>query len=589
MGAASFVQLVQLVYDRNCAGNFVSEPSFRGALFGYFSTLKINFNVPCLTCPILKCGETGTLFSACKRIQIDAISLRCLDQKEGMETPLFDEPGESSVVIDCRSEHIYDRMFIPGSRTKSLTGKLRVQAQTLCKLFIDGPGASSISGIMEKYGSLADEFQSLASVNFVSPAIRLILDSFGNQSNQLNRNLATMLLRMCDDHAGEILQIINEPEIRFLEDVLQRSKNGNLSSLYLKLRLTSGIRASLVNLVASALVRVETVEATALHPGLRIKILSPVEELLSGMHRIAQNEFLRAGSDRASIHAAVIPPESRSKNDPSKTGIAVNFTKDGIQLRNPPRFKNEPSDKGKKSGKDKCRKPQHLYTRHQKFLSKTKGLFNVICLESTQPMAQMIMRASEGRSLGDMLFFMFLPRFPRIVSSDIGCQGSSWARCRLRFYFRRWRWLVDLFHLGPHKCKLITDPREFSYMQGLNDSIVEQLHSAQRSLGMTMQSTSSERAMFLVQLINYDIYCKLARDAKFSRAWPVDAPVYTDEDDAAEAVSSQAAATPDENYDAASDAESEGSTRDSEADASDADASENDELDNGNLEDFDTV
>jgi len=138
-------------------------------------------------------------------------------------------------------------------------------------------------------------------------------------------------------------------------------------------------------------------------------------------------------------------------------------------------------------------------------------------------MAQMIMRASEGRSLGDMLFFLFLPRFPRIISSDIGCQGSSWARCRLRFYFQRWRWLVDLFHIGPHKCKLITNPREFSSMRELNDSIVEQLHSAQRALGMTMQSTSSERAMFLVQLINYDIYCKLANDAKFSRVWPEDA------------------------------------------------------------------
>jgi aspartyl-tRNA synthetase len=82
-------------------------------------------------------------------------------------------------------------------------------------------------------------------------------------------------------------------------------------------------------------------------------------------------------------------------------------------------------------------------------------------------------------------------------------------------------------------------------MQGLNDSIVEQLHSAQRALGMAMQSTTSSRAMFLIQLINYGIYCKLAREAKFLRVWPVDAPVYSDDDDVAEAESSHAPASPD--------------------------------------------
>ena len=365
MGAASFVQLIQLVYDRNGAGNFVSEPSFRAAIFGYFSSLKIDFNVPCMACPILKCGETGVLFSACKRVQIDAISLRCLDQKGGAVSPLFDDPVDASTLIDCKNEHIYDRLFFPGSRTKSTIGKLRLKLQALCKLVLDEPMASSFSCVAEKYSTLADEFHTLPSVNYVSPVIRIIVDSLSNPPDLLMRNLATMLLRMCDDHAGEILQIINEPEIRFIEDVLQRAKNGTLSSLYLRLRLVSDIRASLVELVRSALVRVQ--------PGNRDTIVPHVEHLLIGMHRMAKDEFLRAGGDRASIEASLIPLASRIKNDPSKTGISINFTKGGAQLRYPPRFKNEPSDKGKKSGIDKCSKPQHLYTRHQQFCRRLRA------------------------------------------------------------------------------------------------------------------------------------------------------------------------------------------------------------------------
>jgi len=88
--------------------------------------------------------------------------------------------------------------------------------------------------------------------------------------------------------------------------------------------------------------------------------------------------------------------------------------------------------------------------------------------------------------------------------------------------------------MPPHKCKLITDPTEFSITNAINDSLVEQLHAVQRSLGMTMQSSSSERAMFLVQCINYDIYCELADRAKIpidKRTWPADADVYRDDDD----------------------------------------------------------
>ena len=125
-------------------------------------------------------------------------------------------------------------------------------------------------------------------------------------------------------------------------------------------------------------------------------------------------------------------------------------------------------------------------------------------------------------------------------------------------------------------------------MRELNDSIVEQLHRAQRALGMTMQSTSSERAMFLVQLINYDIYCKQANDAKFSRVWPEDAPVYTDDDDVAADVPATAAPSlSSEEVPFLSDEENEGSTSESEPeDDSDGDDSNSEIAGIDNLEDF---
>ncbi len=519
-GSASFVQFVQLIYNHNGAGSFVSEPSFRAALFGYFSTLKINFNKPCITCPVYKCSETGILFSGCQNVQIDAVHLRSKISLDEAGQLSFDEPVPQSPVVDCFKEHIYDRLFIPGSRTMSAVGRLRVRLQACCKKVLEGPFACSTPGVKENFASLPHELESHESVKYIASVSRLVLDSFGQAVTCLQQNVATMLLRMCDDHAGEILQIINEPEIRFLHDALQRSTQGTLSTVYLKMRSTLGVRKSLVDLVVSALVT----EAPS-----KVVIATPVFDFLTGVHRTAKAEFKRAGQNR--LETAIIPPASRVLNDPSKTGIAVNFTQGGQQLRYAPRFIHEPSDRDKKSGQ--CRKPQHFATRHQKFLTKTKGLFNVTCLDSTQAMSQLIMRKCEGRSLGNMLFFLFLPHFPRNVSSDIGCQAASWAHARLRYFFRRWRWHVDQFHISPHKCRLITDPREFSYMRDKNDSLVEQLHSAQRALGMTMQSSSSKRAMFLVQLINYDIYCKVANDAKISeekRSWPADAPVYADED-----------------------------------------------------------
>ncbi len=595
-GASSYVQFIELLYNRNNAGSFVSEPTFRDALFGFFSTLKIDFNVPCISCDVFKDSESGVLFSGCKVIQIDAVSLRCKVSKDAENQRPFDDPVVGSSTVDCLGGHLYDRMFFKGPG-KSEIGVLRRMAAKLSNFVLEEklfPDVASTTDFKAPFMPLVPRFTEIDEIKLFAPALGLLVESIGKPIGPLERNLATMFLRMCDEHAGDILQITNDAEIRFLVDVLKRSSQGKLSTVYLHLRRASGVRASVVELVRSSLVRSPCSEADeGLAQGLSIR--SEIFEFLNGMLSVAKDEFEKAGLNRLE---SAIPSESRTINDPSKTGIAVNFTKGGQQLRRAPIFINQPNEKGRDK-KGKCRKPQHLTTRHQKFLSKTKGLYNAGCVASTQPLAQMLMRTFEGRSMGVMLFFLFLPRYPRMVSSDIGCQASSWARARLRFFFRRWRWTVDQFHISPHKCRLVTDSREFSFMRGKNDSFVEQLHSAQRSLGMTMQSSSSVRAMFLVQLINYDIYCELADRAKIpieKRCWPADAPVYLDDDDLTVAPAAAQATEPffgidgeagesenDENE--ASDSSSNGG----EIDVSDDDGDDDDlysELGLGGLEDF---
>lgn len=60
-------------------------------------------------------------------------------------------------------------------------------------------------------------------------------------------------------------------------------------------------------------------------------------------------------------------------------------------------------------------------------------------------------------------------------------------------------------------------------MRGINDSLVEQFHAMQRSLSLTMQSSSQARSMFLLQLLQHEIFCEQA-DRGFvppdQRCWP---------------------------------------------------------------------
>ena len=137
----------------------------------------------------------------------------------------------------------------------------------------------------------------------------------------------------------------------------------------------------------------------------------------------------------------------------------------------------------------------------------------------------------EGRSHGVLALYCFSPYFPRTVVCDTGCQSASWAFAHLKRFFHRWRFIVDQFHHFPHKCQAITKPSEFSVMRGVNDSFVEQIHAIQRALALTMQSTSRPRAMFLLQLLQYEIFCDHVDRAsvpEHKRTWPDPATVPLD-------------------------------------------------------------
>ena len=218
-----------------------------------------------------------------------------------------------------------------------------------------------------------------------------------------------------------------------------------------------------------------------------------------------------------------IPPDERELNDPSVTLLAFNFTRNGERLRLPPRFRE--ARKSKRGGEGGCIKKQwELLNKHKKKMGHTRGVLNIVCIRSQQSLGFLTLRDYEGRSHGPMAIYSLMPNFPRFVICDTGCQSASWCHTHLRRYFRRWRFLVDRFHHFPHKCQRVTQCREFSIMRNKNDSFVEQLHAVQRALGLTMINTGQFRAVFLLQLLHYHMYCDLADKADVpaeNRGWPV--------------------------------------------------------------------
>lgn len=515
--SASFTEYIQRTYERNGAKSFVSAVTFRAAFFGYASLLDIAFNKPCPACPINRDPRTGVLYSACPIVGYDAVTLRCKTGGVG-----FSDAAPDAPVVDCGNVRIYDRLFFSGSAKNSESGRLRTQVAKLCSCVLDDYKSKQ----PEAFSGLPLQLESFENLKPYAPIVELLCSSLVARSgSKMLENAATFLSMMANEQ-GEILQITNSSEITFLDDVLRRHEAGNgLSHLYCREKQWFDVRRSLVELVDSALRCVSMDDAAC--PASFV-LDDSVASMLYGIHIAAEVAFAKA---RKHVIPPPIPEELRQPADPSRTGCAINFTHTGQKLREWPTFINVASEAGgnRVKGNSRCRKPQHFLTRHKKFMNKTAGLFNLVCLVSNVGMGQIIMGSPEGRSLGISTMYSYLPHRKRLIDCDIGCQAASFGHTRVPRFFFKWRWLVDHFHHGKgkrgHKCALVTSPDEFATMDGKNDSFVEQLHAVQRFLGLTMQSTSLPRAMFLCQLVNDDVYNLQADKAcvpEERRRWPED-------------------------------------------------------------------
>ena len=506
----SFVNLVREVYAR-CGSQiaFASDWLFRDAFFSFFSSFKFNFNKPCITCPVLKDRETGAVFTGCPVIGLDAVSL--LARSETGEPYRFDEPTAKSPPVDCRLEHIYDRLFFPG-KAASVGGKLRVEAEVLCKLILGKPTGKHDT---VDFGTLEARFSSLRQLEGFSSAIGLLCDATsaegGPQVTNLIRSVADIILCMCNPQ-GELLQISNLEDAKFIAIVLEKDASGTLTSVFLdKHKLSSNIRGSIAELARAGL--------EARGPSGKVGLNSVVTTLLCEIMKTTRRALRQS---KLGPDLPPIPPDERELNDPSVTLLAFNFTQNGARLRLPPRFRE--ARKSKRGGEGGCIKKQwELLNKHKKKMGHTRGVLNIVCIRSQQSLGFLTLRDYEGRSHGPMAIYSYMPNFPRFVICDTGCQSASWCHTHLRRYFRRWRFLVDRFHHFPHKCQRVTQCREFAIMRNKNDSFVEQLHSVQRALGLTMINTGQVRAVFLLQLLHYHMYCDLADRAgvpEENRGWP---------------------------------------------------------------------
>jgi len=511
--ASSFVDLMEGIYSRNGSGGFVSEPTFRDAFFAYFSMFDIDFNTRCLTCPVVKDPETGVLATTCKVIGYDAVTLMSKRDKSPYN---FNAPsGDGEVDYNCKDERTYNRLFFPGSENSAI-GMIRKDMAYLCSLVLASVKSTDAAeaAALTKLGTLCARIRAEPRIEaFESPAALLVAAIKGPRT-VLIRCLATVFLCMCNLQ-GEVLQISNVEEASFLAQALRREKDGTLSALFLAQKRGENIRSSIVELLCASVVRPSGQaddQVLRLRDDMKIFFGAIIKET-AGALRKARNDGL----------LPPIPPEERKPANPSETGLMLNFTRGGQQLRKVPRWE-EPHKRSRKASAGICAKKQfELKNRHGKFMNKTRAILNFVCLQSRQSMGFVTLQEHEGRSHGVLAMYLFLPYLARFVVCDTGCQSASWAHTHLKYFFRRWKFVVDRFHHFPHKCALVTKAEEFPIMQGKNDSLVEQLHRYQRSLGLTMLNMSQDRATFLLQLLNYHMFCELADRAgipKEQRAWP---------------------------------------------------------------------
>ena len=251
-----------------------------------------------------------------------------------------------------------------------------------------------------------------------------------------------------------------------------------------------------------------------------VRIRDDVSRMLRVMCSKSRSLFLEASTE-------TFPPEFQEQQPSDySSGTAMFFTKGGGRLR--PWVKCVRVGKGAKSDPAKCiAKSGWRMQQTKKRQWHGDGAITFLCAKSRVVLGIVLLDSAEGRSSGVAALHEYRPYSDHewTIVNDTPCMTASFIANRLPGPYSRLKLLGDRLHLPPHKCKLIYNPDDFSFMDGENLSLVEQWHAVVDALALTIQRMTLDHAMFSLLLLAHDRYDEICDNLgvpESRRSWPDD-------------------------------------------------------------------
>ena len=422
-------------------------------------------------------------------------------------------------IVDCHQRSHLDRLFFPGdshSRNKSH----RDLISCICKGIIVSPEyfAKKLNKdekrMLERHEESFDEFLADEGVSYFHDSFSLIYAAFQDhfedrEFDRLAVPLARYFLAITNTQCL-VDQFLPIKACDFIDKCLDLSEKEQMSMDILHEADDQGVRRSLIELVK---VSCENTENGTI-------VSRAIAEMLEGMSTKARKIF------EDSVAQSSVPDLPQPAPADYSSGVAMFVTKTGGKFRLFPTFRN--CGKSGRCGDRTCTKPSWDQQDCKRWQWSSDGNITFMCSKSGCVLGTYFLDAAEGRSSATAGIYCYFPRWDdrdRTIVCDTPCMHSIYAGNRLPFYFRRTQWVCDRFHIPPHTCKLIFNPDDFSYLDGVNLSLVEQWHSLVDGLSVSLQRMTLDHAMFFLLLLQYDRYSKLARRAgvpEKDMCWPDD-------------------------------------------------------------------
>lgn len=517
-GIKAFAAFVQELYRLNGNGAFMKRDAFAACYYG----LKCrelrgkSLNRPCFTCKRIRVkGVWGT---ACPVIAIDAkvditVARRQLIRRTA-KAPDVPEPGAPK--LDCRRRTHLSRLFFPGN-SKTPCSTYRALFTAVSKKVLDHKLTKNDTASLGKANSSYMRFLCDGSLAPYHNAFQSVYDIFadgGSPAEEAKRTglLARWFLAISNDQT-EMCEWLAPRDCDFIDDCLRRSLEGKLTLDFTRKAETMNVRRSLVALVEAY------VERQQLESGPSIRLREDVAMMLRRMCEQARQDF--ADGEKQPMppdYPAPLPADYSS-------GVAMFFTKTGGKLRPYPQFVNV----GTAGSRDEVRCDKTSWTQQQGKRHQFRGDGNetFMCVVSGVVLGTVFLDSPEGRSTATAALYTHCLKTDEDVTviSDTACMHSRFVSNRLRRFFLRWKWLLDRFHMYPHKCKLCFNPNDFAFLDGENLSLIEQWHALVDALSVSIQRMTLDHAMFFLQLLIRDRYDELAARAGVDSdktEWPAD-------------------------------------------------------------------